>query len=37
VEEERGKLDLELLSVGSSKKEVLYTDHVGKDFLGMMI
>jgi len=35
VQEEICKLDLYSLSVGSSKNEVLYTNHVWKDCLGM--
>jgi len=35
IQEDIGKLDLALGNVGSSKKDVLYKDHVGKDYLGM--
>jgi len=35
VQEERGKLDLDSLSVESSKNEVLSTNHIGKECLGM--
>ena len=37
IEEEIGKLDLVLWNVGSSEKDVLYTDHVGKDCLEMIL
>jgi len=36
MQEEMGKFDLAFINVGSSEKEVLKAEHVGKYCLGMM-
>jgi len=37
IQDDIGKLDLAFGNDGSSEKDVLYKDHVGKDCLGMIL